>query len=148
MSFIPEAKFEHETIQDFQDGECIFEEGDSGRDLYIVQRGCVRIMKKTNSGSIVIIEFEKGEFFGEMALLQSLPRSAGAFSKGDTRLLILKQAGFLMKIRRDPTFAFEMLQQMSLRMKTSTDQLFEVLNRCHLPLQEIQEILRAVGEKL
>ena len=50
-----------------------------------------------------------GEFFGEMSLLESLPRSATVRVRGATRLLCIQPGGFLLRIRRDPTFAFELL---------------------------------------
>jgi len=144
-----ENRFEHEYIEDFEDGACIFEEGDTGRDLYIIQSGAVQIKKTTPKGKIEMAIFRKGDFFGDMALLQSLPRYASAYALGNTKLLILKPAGFLMKIRRDPTFAFEMLQQLSFRVKMSNDRLLEVLKRNHLPMDEIQGILNLLsgGEK-
>jgi CRP/FNR family cyclic AMP-dependent transcriptional regulator len=80
-----------------------------------------------------------------MSLLQSLPRYASAFAKGKTRVLILKPAGFLLKIRRDPTFAFEMLQQLSYRVKMSNDRLLHVVEKHKLPPDEIQSILMILG---
>jgi len=145
MSIRRESRFEHEIVEDFEDGECIFEEGDSGRDLYIVQSGAVRITKETPQGRFDLAEFKKGDFFGDMALLQSLPRYAAANAKGATRLLILKPAGFLLKIRRDPTFAFEMLQQMSYRVKMSNDRLLKIVEQYGLPSHEIQAILKELG---
>jgi hypothetical protein len=50
-----------------------------------------------------------------------------------------------MKIRRDPTFAFEMLQQLSYRVRVSNDRLMEVLKRNRIPLEEIQSILNILG---
>ncbi|MEK6775189.1 MAG: cyclic nucleotide-binding domain-containing protein [Bdellovibrionota bacterium] len=140
--------FEHEQIEDYDDGECIFEENDTGRDLYIVQSGTVLILKKNNSETIEMAKFTKGDFFGDIALLQSIPRYAGAFAKGPTRLLTLKPAGFLLKIRRDPTFAFEMLQQMSLRVKISNDRLLEIVQKFKLPHEEVQKILMSIGAKV
>lgn len=144
-----ENRFEHEFIEDYDDGACVFEEGDTGRDLYLIQSGAVQIKKNTPKGQIEMAVFQKGDFFGDMALLQSLPRYASAYAKGKTKLLILKPAGFLMKIRRDPTFAFEMLQQLSFRVKMSNDRLLEVLKRNHLPMEDVQGILNLLsgGEK-
>jgi CRP-like cAMP-binding protein len=142
-----ESRFEHELIETFEDGECIFEEGAVDRDLYVVQSGGVQIKKKTDQGLIQIAEFKKGDFFGEMSLLQSYPRYAGAFAVGETSLLILKPAGFLLKIRRDPTFAFEMLQQMSFRVKMSNERLFETMKRFNLPASDVQSILYQFGGK-
>jgi CRP/FNR family transcriptional regulator, cyclic AMP receptor protein len=148
MSMKREARFEHELIQDFKDGECIFEEGDTGRELYIVQQGFIKIRKKISGGEIDLAEFKKGDFFGDISLLQSIPRYASAYAKGDTRLLILKPGGFLMKIRRDPTFAFEMLQQLSLRVLVSNDRLFSIVQQYKLPPSEVQKLLELFGGKM
>lgn len=142
------TRFEHEQIEEFQDGDCIFEEGDTGRDLYIVQSGAVSVVKKTSADPIFIAEFTKGDFFGDMALLQSIPRYASAYAKGTTRLLVLKPAGFLLKIRRDPTFAFEMLQQMSLRIKVTNDRLVELVQKFQIPREQVHEVLASVNGKL
>lgn len=142
-----EARFEHEMIQVYESGDCIFEEGDVGRDLYIVQSGEVKILKKIQGEMVELAKFNKGGFFGDMALLQSVPRYAGAFASGETRLLILKPAGFLLKIRRDPTFAFEMLQQLSLRVKTSNDRVLEIINKFNLPKKEVQDLLLELNGK-
>jgi CRP/FNR family transcriptional regulator, cyclic AMP receptor protein len=136
-----EGKFEHEMVESYTDGECIFEEGDVGRDLYIVQSGEVRVLKKAQDQMIELAHFTKGDFFGDMALLQSIPRYAGAFATGETRLLILKPGGFLLKIRRDPTFAFEMMQQMSLRVKVSNDRVLQLVEKFNLPSDEVQKLL-------
>ena len=142
-----EARFEHEMVESYKDGECIFAEGDVGRDLYIVQSGEVKILKKVQSEHVELATFTKGDFFGDMALLQSLPRYAAAHASGETRLLILKPAGFLLKIRRDPTFAFEMLQQMSLRVKISNDRVIELVEKFKLPRDEVQKLLLTLNGK-
>ncbi|MBY0555272.1 cyclic nucleotide-binding domain-containing protein [bacterium] len=143
-----ESKFDHEMVESYTDGQCIFEEGDVGRDLYIVQSGEVKIVKKVAGQLVELATFNKGDFFGDMALLQSIPRYAGAYASGDeTRLLILKPAGFLLKIRRDPTFAFEMLQQMSLRVKVSNDRVLELVEKFNLPKDEVQKLLLALNGK-
>ena len=145
MALKTESRFEHEYLEDYEDGECIFEEGDTGRDLYIVQSGSAQILKKTKEYTVEMAVFKKGDFFGDMALLQSLPRYASAYAKGKTRLLILKPAGFLLKIRRDPTFAFEMIQQLSYRVKMSNDRLLHIVEKHKLPADEIQAMLQILG---
>jgi CRP/FNR family cyclic AMP-dependent transcriptional regulator len=140
-----ETRFQHEYIEDYEDGECIFEEGDTGRDLYIIQSGSVQIKKKANNSEFEMTVFQKGDFFGDMALLQSLPRYASAYAKGKTRLLILKPAGFLLKIRRDPTFAFEMIQQLSYRVKMTNDRLLTLVHDHQIPKHEVQKILNTLG---
>jgi len=149
MSFMTtEARFKHEYVETYQDGDSIFEEGDIGRDLYIVQKGKVLITKKLANSEIAIAEFEKGDFFGDMSLLQSIPRYASAHASGPTKVLILQPAGFLLKIRRDPTFAFEMLQQMSLRIKVSNDRLMELVKQNEISIDQVQGIINAFGGKV
>lgn len=123
-----DRRFNHEHIREYGDGEMIFKEGDEGRELYIIQEGSVQIKKSTPVGEIIMVEFNRGDFFGDMALLQAIPRYASAYSKGKTRLLILQPGGFLLKIRRDPTFAFEMIQQLSARVKTSSEKYINALS--------------------
>jgi CRP/FNR family transcriptional regulator, cyclic AMP receptor protein len=134
--------FNSETVRSYSDGEVIFTEGENSRDLYVIQQGAVEIRKKTASGDIPLARFGRGHFFGELSLVHSLPRSATAVSVGETRLLVLQAGGFLLKIRRDPTFAFEMIQQLSHRVKVSNDRLVGLLEKSPSTQEEILQILR------
>jgi len=122
------SRFKFEHIKEFSDNEIIFSEGDSGRDLYIISEGEVVIKKKSDVGEIELVRFSRGDFFGDMALLQGIPRFATAYSVGKSKILILQPGGFLLKIRRDPTFAFEMLQQLSLRVKNSSEKYIQAVS--------------------
>jgi CRP-like cAMP-binding protein len=134
--------FSHETSRIYADGEKIFAEGDSGRDLYIIQRGAVEIRKRSGGIDLVLTRFSRGDFFGELSLLHSVPRSATAVAVGETSLLVLQPGGFLLKIRRDPTFAFEMIQQLSHRIKVANDRLVGVLGKIPLPDAELLQLLK------
>ncbi len=123
-----EKRFAGEHAVDFQDGDFIFKEGDEGREMYIVQRGEVQIIKKTPNGTLKLARLHKGGFVGEMALLESLPRSASAQAVGPTRLLVLQPGGFLLNIRRDPTLAFEMMQRLSRRIRVTNEKLLAALH--------------------
>jgi CRP/FNR family cyclic AMP-dependent transcriptional regulator len=138
------SKFKNEVVETYQDGANIFNEGDSGRDLYIVQKGNVKIFKTIGSEQVEIAKFERGDFFGDIGLLQNIPRYASAYAQGELSLLILRPAGFLLKIRRDPTFAFELIQQLSLRVKVTNDRLLELVHRFELSKEEVQKILMEI----
>ena len=124
-----EAKFSHEHIRSFADGDLIFMEGDDSREMYVVVQGEVVVTKKSGLGDVTLATLRKGEFVGEMSLLESLPRSATARAMGATKLLAIQPGGFLLKIRRDPTFAFEMLQSLSKRIRVTNENLMRELNR-------------------
>ena len=136
-----DRRFIHEHVREFVDGELIFKEGDEGRDLYIIQEGSVLIKKKIPAGELTLIEFTRGDFFGDMALLQSIPRFASAYSKGNSKILVLQPGGFLLKIRRDPTFAFEMIIQLSSRLKFTSEKFLEAIASGNVSNEEAQNIL-------
>lgn len=139
-----EKRFAFEKIVTYTEGQWVFEEGDHNRDLFIIQDGSIDIIKQTPKGEILLASFEKGEFFGDMALLQGGPRFAGARAKGSTRLLVLQPGGFLLKIRRDPTFAFEMLQQLSQRIKVSNERMLTLIQKGNIPHEMAQEVLSSM----
>jgi CRP/FNR family transcriptional regulator, cyclic AMP receptor protein len=134
-------RFAHESVLEFSDGETIFTEADEDREMYIVQSGEVQITKRFPSGEIHIATITKGDFVGEMALLESLPRNATAKAVGITRLVVLQPGGLLLKIRRDPTLAFEMLQRLSHRIRATDEQLFNALQR-GISVDLIQQIVQ------
>lgn len=144
MNIEVDRRFAHEQVREFQDGEPIFLEGDENRELYVIQKGSVVIRKKTSLGELELVRFQGGDFFGDMALLQGIPRFASAYAVGKTKLLILKPGGFLLKIRRDPTFAFEMLQQLSFRVKAASEKLLEAISKGGMQKEAVQEILHSV----
>jgi CRP/FNR family cyclic AMP-dependent transcriptional regulator len=145
MPQVIDTKVLHEKTILYQDGEFIFHEGDTNRDLYIIQEGKVEIWKKTEQEDIRLATFQRGDFFGDMALLQGGQRFASAKSNGTTKLLVLQPGGFLLKIRRDPTFAFEMLQALSYRIKISNERLVDVIKKGNVPRQTVDEILTLIG---
>jgi CRP-like cAMP-binding protein len=135
-------RFAEDTIREFDDGDIIFSEGDDSREMYIVIEGEVAITKRSQKGEIALASFKRGDFVGEMSLLESLPRSASARAKGKTRLLAIHPGGFLLKIRRDPTFAFEMMQALSRRIRTTNEALMKELNRATANPDSIRKILQ------
>jgi CRP/FNR family cyclic AMP-dependent transcriptional regulator len=141
---IQEGRFAQEQERVFEDGEMIFTEGDSGRELFVIQEGGVDILKASKAGgaALKIAEFKKGDFFGDMALLQGIPRFASARARGPTKLLVLQPGGFLLKIRRDPTFAFEMLQQLSERVRFASSKLLGLLDSGKIDRETVDNILK------
>lgn len=134
-------KFAQELSRIFEDGEVIFTEGDDSREMYIVVSGEVAVSKKTKSGEVPLAKLQKGDFVGEMSLLESLPRSATAKSIGQTKLLVIQPGGFLLKIRRDPTFAFEMLQSLSRRIRLTNESLVKELSHDKVNSDTLRKIV-------
>ena len=112
---------------EFADGDVIVTEGDRGSDMFIIQEGKVEVSRVLGGQPTVLATLDRGEFFGEMAVLESEPRSATVRAVGKTKVLVLKQGGLLLKIRRDPTFAIDMLQHMSHRLRYLNEQVAKLL---------------------
>jgi CRP-like cAMP-binding protein len=110
-------------IQTFHDGEVVVREGEETREMFIIREGRIEILKQVGGHEVRLAILERGSFFGEMSLLEGLPRSATARAIGKTELVVLRPGSLLVQIRRDPTFAFELLQQMSRRVRELNDKL-------------------------
>jgi predicted PurR-regulated permease PerM len=77
----------------YRAGEAIFQEGDVGRACFIVAEGRVEIVRSESAGERLLAAMEPGDFFGEMTLLDELPRSASARAAEPSRLYIQDPAG-------------------------------------------------------
>jgi CRP/FNR family transcriptional regulator, cyclic AMP receptor protein len=115
--------FGQHEIQAFTDGEIVFNEGESSSEMYVVRAGKIEISKHVGGHEIRLAVLDRGAFFGEMSLLEGLPRSASARAIGNVSLLVLRPGSLLLQIRRDPTFAFELLQQLSGRIRDLNEKL-------------------------
>jgi CRP-like cAMP-binding protein len=100
----------------FQKDEALFLEGDASRDLYILLRGSVSIRISVNGGSFSarLVTFTPGVCFGEVALLDGSPRSAGAWANRWSELFLLSQEAFQGLCREYPGIAIKILQNISL----------------------------------
>jgi CRP/FNR family cyclic AMP-dependent transcriptional regulator len=91
-------------------GEVIFREGDSGDALYVLLQGNVRISKRIRGvGEEALAILEPGSCFGEMALIDSFPRSADAIAHTDCVLGVIQKADMEQLLRLDQGLACELL---------------------------------------
>jgi CRP-like cAMP-binding protein len=125
----------------YEDGEVIVTEGEDTTEMFVIQRGAVRVTKRVGVGDVELALLERGNFFGEMSLLESLPRHATCRAVGRTTVLAIRSGDLLMKIRRDPTFAFEMLQRMSRRIRFLNDQVVALLERGQLSPERLAAVV-------
>lgn len=103
-------------------GEVIFRQGEKGIDLFVIQSGTVEISRGQGEQRTVMATLRQGDFFGEMSVLESMPRDADAVAVSRTELLVITQGGLLIRLRRDPTFAVEMLHKLSGRVRALNQQ--------------------------
>jgi CRP/FNR family cyclic AMP-dependent transcriptional regulator len=125
----------------YEPGDVIFTEGDASSEMFIVQEGKVVIMKTVAGRDLFLAALDRGEFFGEMGLLESRPRQATCHALLRTRLVAIKSGELLIKLRRDPTLALEMLQTMSKRMRYMNTQLAELMENEMLSRQNLEKVV-------
>lgn len=85
----------------FQPGEFIFREGDESRDAYWVLSGQVEISIDTPQGRKVLTILEEGEIFGEMGMIDDLPRAASARAISETEVDVVNERDFQYEVLRD-----------------------------------------------
>jgi CRP-like cAMP-binding protein len=110
-------------LKHFAKGAVLFNEGDEGEDMFIIRSGRVAIKKRVAHGDITVAVLEKGDFFGEMALLERIPRTAGAEMAEDGDLIVIGSDVFGDMVKNNPEIAVRMLRKYSLRLRETTRQL-------------------------
>lgn len=99
-------------------GEVIFYQSDYSSDLYIVFDGCLKASLFNEDGEeFVITCFKKGDFFGELSLLDGETRSATIIVDEDATLGILSRRKFLELVNNEPNIAVEMLRALAQRLR-------------------------------
>jgi len=109
--------------RNFPKGTVLFREGDLGRDMFIVQQGKVRVKKRVGSTEAILAELSAGEFFGEMALLIGLDRSATVEVIEDSKLLVISPETFASLLKSDIEIALKMLKKMAARLRALDEHL-------------------------
>ena len=80
----------------------IFAEGEPGNELFIIQKGSVKITKIVDDNEVLLAVLKAGDIFGEMALLEAKPRAASSVAYEDCQVLAVNQANFERMIASQP----------------------------------------------
>jgi CRP/FNR family cyclic AMP-dependent transcriptional regulator len=102
----------------YKKGETIVKEGENAVAFYLITKGRVNVMRGgRGSSQTALASLGPGEFFGEMAILDSYPRSASVVATEDTECLVLSRWDFLAELRSNPFIAVQMLPVLSRRIR-------------------------------
>lgn len=95
-------------------GRTLFQAGDPGDSLFIIKSGQIELFIKDTVGQkIVLTTAESGDMFGELAMLDSGPRTATALALTDSEVLILDRGDLILLFQRKPEAALHMLAALS-----------------------------------
>jgi CRP-like cAMP-binding protein len=101
----------------------LFREGDRGEEMFILQSGKVKISKKIRGVEKTLATLEKGEFFGEMAILNDKPRSASAETIEDCEMLVIDRKTFEVLLRSNVEIAIRFIKRLADRLRETNDQM-------------------------
>jgi len=110
-------------------GEAIFQEGEVGETMYIIQEGEVRIHKRVRDRETTLAVLKAGDFFGEMAIIDREPRSASATAATDAKIIVLSKDIFESQIKTNPKIIMSILKKMSERLRQADRQIKTLLMR-------------------
>jgi CRP-like cAMP-binding protein len=99
-------------------GELFAEQGETGKEMYIIVSGEVRVLTAGGDGATVEVARRRpGEYVGEMALLSQEPRMASLAATGDVRLLCIDQKSFESLLRERPEISLAVMRVLCARLK-------------------------------
>lgn len=106
--------------KDYPKDNLVFGQEEAGDALFVIAKGRVKVVLYGESGKEITLSFFKeGDFFGEMSLLDDMPRSANVVTTEDSTLLILKRDAFKRHLEENPTTAINILAELSMRLRTA-----------------------------
>jgi CRP/FNR family cyclic AMP-dependent transcriptional regulator len=103
------------TTRSFKQGETIFKKDDPAAELYVIQRGRVEIQY----GNRLLDTLDGHNIFGEMALIDSAPRSATAIASTDVVLIPVSEKQFLFLVSETPFFALMVMRVLARRLRAA-----------------------------
>ena len=99
--------------RDYKAGETIFREGDFAVELFVIKSGRVRVL----SGNRLLETLSENEIFGEMALIDTSPRSATVTAETDVTVAPITEKQYLFLVRHTPYFALKVMRVLAQRLR-------------------------------
>ncbi len=129
------SRFAHERV--FETNEFVFRTGQPGAAMFIIKEGEVKIVKEiSDKENIEIVKLTPGNIFGELALLDSSPRSAGALASMPTKVIAIFREELNKLLDSHPEIGGKIMLHLAIitgkRLKDTTSQLIELENEMHL----------------
>jgi CRP-like cAMP-binding protein len=103
----------------YQPGAVVFREGDEGEEMYIIQKGKVRISKSFAGKLYVIAVLSKGDFFGEMAIVNRIKRTATVTAMDAVELLAFDREGLVNMITKNARVGLSIIDKLCRRLQNA-----------------------------
>src|SRR5258708_39579560 len=102
--------------RDFPAGSVLLREGEHGEEMYVVQSGLIQILKRIGSDMRPLATLGRGEFIGEMAILNGKPRSATAVVIESARCIVIDAATLEQMVSHNAEIAVRLVKKLSRRL--------------------------------
>jgi CRP/FNR family transcriptional regulator, cyclic AMP receptor protein len=114
--------------RDFSAGEVLFREGERGEEMYVIQSGLVRVAKRVGGEYRSLATLGRGEFLGEMAILNGRPRTATALVLEDARCLVIDAATLEQMLSDNTEIALRLVKKLARRLDSADEMIQMLLN--------------------
>ena len=119
---------DNENVLQFESGDVIFKEGETGDRMYSLLVGAIELKKKVDRGETVLKTVDApNEFFGEMALIDDKPRSATAVAVKRTNVLAVDGPTFEAMVLSNGKFALKIIKVLAERIRRSNEQVSDLI---------------------
>jgi len=112
----------------FEAGEVLFNEGDAGDEMFVIQTGKIRISKRVGQAQRTLAVLGPGDFVGEMSILNNKPRTATATAVETTQTVVVSAKTLESMVARNTEIAIRLIRKLAARLDT-VGALVEVLMR-------------------
>lgn len=120
----------HLTRVQYTKGKIIYQPGDTGKSLYLIHSGFVRIYRLSPEGrEVTFALLGPGDIFGELAMISGNWQSAFAEVLEDVELSLLPRRVLEEMMRRQPEVAYNMMVRISERLHQAEDLIEDLVNR-------------------
>ncbi|MGF1528850.1 MAG: Crp/Fnr family transcriptional regulator [Candidatus Competibacterales bacterium] len=124
----------HTAVKVYPRNSVLISEGERAEELFVLLSGRVKVMRCDAKGREFILNTQgPGEFFGELGLLDGLPRSATVVAMEDSRVLVITRKHFMKWVESDPELAFKLILALVRRVRELSDHLHGIVH------QKVQE---------
>jgi len=111
-------------VHSYQRGQLIFQEGESGDALFVVLKGRVKVCLYDEEGREYVLDIiGKDGFFGELALIDDLPRSANAIAMETSDLLVVRRSDFVKLLMENPSISVNILRVLAGRLRVADERI-------------------------
>ena len=117
-------------IVTFDDGDVVFNSGDSADFAYVIMDGAVDIVTETDSGPVVSDTLSQNQLIGELGLLNNAPRNATLVARGHLRVMKITGDMFFRMLRENADVALDVIRMLS-----------DKLSRSHTQVESLQRIV-------